>query len=180
MKFKEFIIQIDLIILGLSISSSIELLKTNFSLQTTFLFFISITMCINFFYAKICELTQLTHSLKTLYINFVKLLPLCFVSLSIDNLLYFLYALIILRIADIVGILIDENFQFKRLPKMTKQWIYIDALCLLYLIPFVINESVYRVISSFWISLLLVLLWLVDIIFDYRMELKELLNDVFD
>lgn len=178
MKFKEFIIQIDLIILGLSISSSIEILLNNLSWQIAFLFFVSTTMCINFFYAKMCELEQLSASLKTLYINFIKLLPLCFVSLSIHNLELFICSLIALRIADVLGILVDAKFRFRRISKMAKQWMIVDLISLVYLVLFFLNEFVMRVLPSFWIALLLMVFWIVDVIIDYKEEVKALIKDL--
>ncbi len=180
MKFKEFIIQIDLIILGLSISSSIEIFLRDFSCQTVLLFLTSITMCINFFHAKICELEHLSSSLKTLYINFMKLLPLCFISLSINNLKVFLFSLIALRFTDILGIFMDCKFNIRKCQRITKQWLIVDAISIIYLVLFVLNECVFKVTSSLVISILILVIWIVDVIIDYKEELKDLLFDLDD
>jgi hypothetical protein len=168
---KDFTIELDVVILGIAISSSISMLISCFNISVLLLFITNLSMCINFFYAKMHELSTTGNcdlkSVFDLYLHFLTLLPLAFMAISINNIQLFIIANIVLRFMDIVLILHSNHKSLKAAIKYQKQWMIVDGITIVYMSGLFAVNYYCMYVPEYVFSSIILVLWIVDAVVDY-------------
>lgn len=171
-----FALELDAIILGLAIQNSIEILVDSFSGITFVLFITSFSMNLNFFYAKMLEITKNKQiGINNIFDFIIHILPLLFLSLissSINNLKYFILFNILLRACDILEIFVFIIIKNNKISRMYISWFVTDIIVYVYLIVFFVDLMISNNLSEQTIAISLMLLWFVDAYIDYRLQKK--------
>lgn len=166
---KEF----DMIVLGLAVTDSVTILAGALEAEVAMLFFVSLTMCVNFFFAKmklLAEGGEKIANVTQFYIHLMPLFLLVFICASIDNLPQFIIANLLFRLADIIGILYWAKKNSLAFTRRDISWLLTDVIVMSYLGFFLCDLFVLNWIGSLVISVLILMFWCIDMLVDYRLQ----------
>ena len=140
MTIRKFLIDISGIFLGVSLTESISRLIDDFSVLALCSFIIVIFLSLNFFFAKVKQLSE-EDEVITLFGFVIHILTLsCFATMafSLNNFILFISTHIGMRICDILLILSHNQWKGKNIGKMEQRWLVFDITYLLSLVAFII------------------------------------------
>lgn len=176
---RQFLIDVCGIFLGVSLSSSIEELIKDFSPLALGAFIIVIFLSINFFFAKVKQLTE-EDEVITLFGFFCHILTLsCFaaMSFSLNRYMLFMATHVGMRISDILLILNHNQWEKNNIEKIEKRWlnfdgIYICILVIFIIIPISISIEIRMFLENIFVYAYLVMS-VFEAIFDFVINKNE-------
>lgn len=140
MSIREFILQICGVFLSISLSETIEKVITGFSVFTLITGILIFFLSLNFFFAKFKQLNEDTSAITTFgfVINITTLACFAAMPFLINSLIGIMGTQLALRISDILLILYNNQWIYKKISKMERRWLLFDFLYLLIIIAIII------------------------------------------
>ncbi len=176
MTIRKFLIDVCGIFLGVSLTESISALINDFSVLALCSFFIVIFLSVNFFFAKVKQLTE-EDEVITLFGFFLYLVTLaCFAAMAfaLNNFVLFIAMHIGMRIADVLLIMSHNQWKRKHIEKMEVRWILFDLSYLLVLIGFI---AIVLCVKSETLKIIFVITYLLmsvfEALFDFIINREE-------
>lgn len=176
MTIRRFLIDICGIFLGVSLTESIERLIDEFSILSLCSFLIVVFLSLNFFFAKIKQLTE-EDEVITLFGFAIHILTLaCFATMAfaLNNFILFISTHIGMRISDILLIMSHNQWNRKNIEKMEVRWLAFNILYLVILIIFIILVVLLKIeILEIVFIIMYLLMSIFESLFDFFINKKE-------
>lgn len=140
MTIRKFLIDVCGIFLGVSLTESIERLIDDFSILALSSFLIVVFLSLNFFFAKVKQLTE-EDEVITLFgfvIHVVTLACFATMAFALNNFILFMSTHIGMRISDVLLIMSHNQWERKNIEKMESRWLIFDALYFVIIIIFIV------------------------------------------
>lgn len=176
MTIRKFLIDICGIFLGVSLTESIERLIDEFSILSLCSFLIVAFLSLNFFFAKVKQLTE-EDEVITLFgfvIHVVTLACFATMAFSLNNFILFMSTHIGMRISDILLVMSHNQWKRKNIEKMEVRWLAFDISYLVILIIFIIIVVLFKIeILEIVFMITYLLMSVFESLFDFVINKKE-------
>ena len=176
MTIRKFLIDICGIFLGVSLTESIERLIDEFSILALCSFLIVAFLSLNFFFAKVKQLTE-EDEVITLFGFVVHVVTLaCFATMAfaLNNFILFMSTHIGMRISDILLIMSHNQWKRKNIEKMESRWLIFDISYLLILIIFIVSVVLIKIeLLEIIFMIIYLLMSIFEALFDFVINKKE-------
>mgnify|MGYP003302218608 CR=1 FL=1 len=153
MTIRKFLIDICGIFLSVSLASSIEELIKGFTVQALVAFILIFFLSINFFFAKVKQLTEETEviSMAGFFLHISTLACFAAMPFAMNNFMAFMLIQVLLRISDVALILSHNAWKFKNVDKMETRWLLFDGSYFLIIVAFVVIDYL---VKRQWLTIL--------------------------
>lgn len=176
MTIRKFLIDICGIFLGVSLTESIERLIDDFSILAICSFLIVVFLSINFFFAKVKQLTE-EDEVITLFgfvIHIVTLACFATMAFALNNFILFISTHIGMRISDILLIMSHNQWKRKNIEKIEIRWLVFDISYLVILIIFIALVVLIKIkILEIVFVIIYLLMSAFEALFDFVINKKE-------
>lgn len=180
MKITGFVVELYIIFLGITLTASIERIVERFSYFSAVCFVLIFFLAINFFFAKIKDLSDQKEKTTgaSMVLNLLVVSCFSFMPYFMDSFLGIMVVLLLLRVFDALLILEHAKWGYRNIDTQEKRWIWFDII---YFIIELVFIAIYFLVPQPLVPEILITVYLVlgvfESVFDFVVNSKKYFDD---